>query len=150
MQSDLDYLFTSVACDDVAILVTSPDVRNVLDAHSACRGLTDNRSSDLLEVIEFMKGPNQVDGPEVSKLAAGLVDVFGPQCHGQVVESQTERRQSILIGFDDNLGLQTSSELRCGHARHRFKPGLEPTIGDLPQIVEGTISAQGNAHDGVE
>jgi len=92
-------------------------------------------------------GSDEVDGVEIAKGAAGLIDVLLAQRPPEVVQRQTEGGEPVLVGLNHDLGVEPAAHLGCGDADHRFETGLEPPLGELAKLVEVPVAGEAQPHD---
>jgi len=124
-----------------AIAMAAPDLRHVLDANDTFVDLAHNGSSQLVEILEFVECADQIDRAEILHGPTGTVDVFLAQRLGQVVERQSQRRQTVLVGFYLDFRIEPAAHLGGGHTGHGLQARFEPTLGDPAQLVERTVAA---------
>jgi hypothetical protein len=150
MEIDFHDLTAAESGDLVAVAMPAKDAGHVLHPDPAGWCFPHHRAANLLQVLEFVHGADEVDCIEIAKGAAGLIDVLLPQGDCEVGRCQAERREAILIGLDDNLRVKPTADLGGCNSDHRLEPRFEPAVGELAQLVEIAVTVKTEPHDGLE
>ncbi len=150
MEIDLHDLAAAEPGDLVAVAMPAKDPGHVLHPHPAGGCFPHHRAANLIEVLELVHGADEIDGVEIAKGTAGLIDVLLAQGKGEVGRRQPERREAILVGLDHDLCVEPAADLGRCDSDHRLEPRFEPAVGELAQLVEIAVAVKTEPHDGLE